>query len=538
MKEHPSGTPAGRSPFAHRATRNLSDESVAVAQESRIIELVASSPQPSLRREPVSRRKIRPVVFVVVGVLLATVGIAMYLLSGDATSVVTPVPSAVPLPNPPAADGSGTASSRCEAAFALARRYGCDKASPVAFAALLMKAASASSAAPSSSKVFSEAAAEAASLAYAAAVKTRADALAAAGVAGLLPLAGASRPAMETDARDADAAFAAGDALRAAEFADRAALRVASCVSEAKLRAVSLAGEAESRGDRASARVFFRKLAKLDPADGLATAWLMRHGYASGTPVLSPKLGMPLAYVAPGVFTEGSPVSEPGRDADEIRREVTISKGVWFGVTEVTQGRWDAVMGAGSAAAKLSREKRAFVGENLPMVNVTWVEAADYCRRLSAIEGVEFRLPTEAEWEYAARAGTDSAYATGKSFLAPGEAVVDDATANAPASPHAVSASSALVNAWGLRDMHGNVWEWCSDWAADRAAGPVADPEGPDDRTFVRTDTATKIVRGGSWNDPARSARSAKRWRYPPSVAVDYIGFRVVMEFSSAVLPE
>lgn len=536
MNERPSAPPGAKSPFAHRATRNLQDEP-APAQEAQIVELAASSPRSFPRGEPVPGRKISPVFFVAGAVFLAAAGVAAYLLSGDKANVTSRRPASGPAPTPLADDGSDAARSRSESALALARRYGCDKDSPVAFAAVLMKAAEAASASPSSAKkAWSEVASGAASLAYFAAVKTRAGALAAPGVEGLLPLSGASRLAMETDSKGADVAFAAGDALRAAELADRAVSMAASCVSEAKLRAGALAGEAESRGDPASARVFYRKLAKI--GDGVASSWLMRRGYVSGTPVLSPKLGIPLAYVAPGAFTQGSPEAEPGRDADEIRRDVTLARGVWFGVTEVTQGQWDAVMGRGAAAAKLTREKRAFVGENLPMVNVTWAESAEYCRRLSTIEGVKFRLPTEAEWEYAARAGTGSAYATGKSFLAPGEAVVDDATANAPDSPHAVSASTALVNAWGLRDMHGNVWEWCSDWYAGRSSGAVADPQGPDDRTFARTDTATKVVRGGSWNDPARSARSAKRWQYPPSVAVDYIGFRVVMEFSPAVLPE
>ncbi len=339
------------------------------------------------------------------------------------------------------------------------------------------------------------------------------------------------------DLDGAERAFASGDLRAAAGSAERAANAMPQVLAVSRSRLKSLAAGAEARGDLASAAVFMRKLIDLGGDDPAPAEWFMRRGLTAGASLLSPKLGLPLAYVAPAKFLQGAPVGETGRESDEVRRPVTLTRGYWMGVTEVTQSQWDAVMGAGAAAARLSRERGAFRGGSMPMVCVSWHEAVEFCRRLSVMEGVRFRLPSEAEWECACRAGSESAYAGGRSFLRTGEAVVDEGVPGGPDAPRPVDAASTAVNAWGLRDMHGNVWEWCSDWYGPWTASAATDPAGPDDVAAGRADLAMKVARGGSWNDPALAARSANRWQYAPSVGVNYIGFRVLMEFDANCLP-
>ncbi len=159
-----------------------------------------------------------------------------------------------------------------------------------------------------------------------------------------------------------------------------------------------------------------------------------------------------------------------------------------------------------------------FRGSERPVEHVSWGEAEEYCRKLTAkqrVDGIlplgwEWRLPTEAEWEYAARAGT-----TGARY---GEL---DAIAwwsgNSGNQTH--PASQKAANAWGLHDMMGNVWEWCSDWSGDYLIGSVTNPTGP-------SSGSCRVYRGGSWNDDARDARSAYRFRYFPGLRRYSLGFR------------
>lgn len=534
-KSAPANPPSEKSPFAHRSTRAQFPAGPVPA---------APNP-PAATPRPAARRRGAPAGLVAGGIAAVAVVIAagVYLSGGD-KSGKTPSPAvSAGAPAPTPAARLAAAEARFAAAVSLARKYDCHGTAPDAFAKVLVaesdaRAAKAAGRTDAASAECEAGASAAERLAAPAAKAAYAAALAAAGLPDLRDYAGDACRVMESDAAKGEAALARNDFESAASAFDRAAAGVPVAVSAVKLRLESLARDAVAGGAAAEAGIFYRKLAALDPGHTGAADWLMRKGVAAGATMRSAKLGFPLAYAVPGGFTEGSSDAEPGRDADEIRRPVTITKGFWMGVTEVTQGQWDAVMGRGAAAAKLAREKRGFVGEDLPMVDVTWREAEEFCRRLSAVEGARFRLPTEAEWEYACRAGVDAPYSTGKSFLSPGEAVVDDSTENAPDAPRAVTAAGAPVNAWGLRHMHGNVWEWCSDWYAARKRDAVTDPSGPDDKSFGRADQATKVVRGGSWNDPAKAARSAKRWQYPPAVAVNYIGFRVLMEFSPGAPPE
>jgi formylglycine-generating enzyme required for sulfatase activity len=188
-------------------------------------------------------------------------------------------------------------------------------------------------------------------------------------------------------------------------------------------------------------------------------------------------------------------------------------------------------MGAGDAARrlKLLHEKPAFIGADLPMHSIRWDEAVAFCRALTARDSRSYRLPTEAEWEYACRAGTSSAFNTGSEGLSGTEADIDDGTNTARLAP-APAGSTGHANTWGLRDMHGNVWEWCADWSAPYPSGAVSDPTGPSDSQMTQSELALKTVRGGGWNAPGGSARSANRWENSPAVGTNYIGFRVVLD--------
>ena len=276
------------------------------------------------------------------------------------------------------------------------------------------------------------------------------------------------------------------------------------------------------------ATLFHERALRLDGSLGSSREYLYRHKFKAGQ-VLRTAGGVDLAYAPPGEFSRGSTGAEAGRDADETPQRVTLTKGFFIAVNETTQREWDRVMGAGAALRTLraAKAKPESISPELPMHSVTWEQAAEYCRRLSELEGMAFRLPTEAEWEYACRAGASTAFNLGVDGLSARDANIDDGTAGVPLAPRPPGASGR-ANAWGLRDMHGNVWEWCSDWSAPYpAATSLRDPTGPGRESLGRIDLAMKIVRGGGWNAPANDARSANRWEYAPAVATSYIGLRV-----------
>ncbi len=214
-------------------------------------------------------------------------------------------------------------------------------------------------------------------------------------------------------------------------------------------------------------------------------------------------------WIPAGRFTMGSPTSEEGRSWDEVAHEVVLSRGFFMAETECTQGQWEAVMGGNPSH---------FKGKDRPVEKVSWEETVEFCRKLTLKqrqegllpEGWEWRLPTEAEWEYAARAGTTGARH--------GEL---DAIAwhggNSGNETHGVKGKQA--NAWGLYDMVGNVWEWCGDWYGDYPTGSVTDPTGPGSGSF-------RVSRGGSWFGVAWFARSAFRNGLGPGFRNNDLGFR------------
>ena len=208
-------------------------------------------------------------------------------------------------------------------------------------------------------------------------------------------------------------------------------------------------------------------------------------------------------WCPPGTFTMGSPTTEEGRYSDETQHQVALTKGFWMMETEVTQKQWKAVMG--------NLPDCGFKGDDLPVERVSWNDCQEFCRKCTQL-GLPVQLPTEAQWEYACRAGTTGAYADSLGEMA-------WYGSNSSGKTHPVGTKKP--NAWGLYDMHGNVWEWCQDWKADYPSGSVTDPAGPSTGSY-------RVRRGGSWNDLARDCRSACRYYYEPVDRFYGLGFRVV----------
>lgn len=226
-------------------------------------------------------------------------------------------------------------------------------------------------------------------------------------------------------------------------------------------------------------------------------------------------LGIELIWVAPGTFTMGSPSDEPQRNkAEGPRTDVTLTRGFWLGKTEVTQAQYAAVMESNPSTFKA-------VGGDAPVERVSWIDAMAFCRKLNEREraagrlpeGYAFTLPTEAQWEYACRAGTTEAYAGEPEAMAWHEQ-------NSRGTTHPVGTKQP--NAWGFYDMAGNVLEWCLDWYGPYPGGAVTDPTGPAHGYY-------RMARGGSWKTDLRVARSAAR-AGGSAGRLDYtIGFRVAL---------
>ena len=219
-------------------------------------------------------------------------------------------------------------------------------------------------------------------------------------------------------------------------------------------------------------------------------------------------LRMEFAWVPAGRFVMGSPEGEVGRGGNEVQHEVRISQGFWMGKYEVTQGEWEAVMGANPSEFDEC-------GSRCPVEKVLWNDVQRFISRLNGREsgsGYRYRLPTEAEWEYAARAGTTGARHGELDSIA-------WSSGNSGRTTHPVGQKRA--NAWGLHDMLGNVWEWTADWYGDYPSGTVTDPRGS-------STGSRRVYRGGSWYAYAGYVRSANRTIYSPDARLYSIGFRLV----------
>ncbi|WP_439625147.1 SUMF1/EgtB/PvdO family nonheme iron enzyme [Gemmata sp.] len=222
-------------------------------------------------------------------------------------------------------------------------------------------------------------------------------------------------------------------------------------------------------------------------------------------------LPLTFAWCPPGAFQMGSTRADANTD-EKPAHTVALTKGFFIGIYPVTQAQWKAAL--------MPTEPSNFAGPDRPVEQVLWEESQKFCRQITRnLKGRgAVRLPTEAEWEYACRAGTDTEFHTGD-----GEAALARAgwyETNSGKETHPVG--RLAPNAWGISDTHGNVWEWCGDWYAEYTADPRTDPTGP----ATGTD---RVFRGGGWGDSAKFCRSTYRSWFDPAVRYDALGFRVVL---------
>jgi formylglycine-generating enzyme required for sulfatase activity len=240
-------------------------------------------------------------------------------------------------------------------------------------------------------------------------------------------------------------------------------------------------------------------------------------------------VNLEMVLITAGTFIMGSPDSEAGRRSDETQHRVTISKPFYLGKYQVTQAQWQQVMG---------NNPSHFKGDKLlPIENVSWDDTKAFCRKLKEITQLPFGIPTEAQWEYACRTGTTTPFHFGSELNG------SQANCNGNNPYHKTEGWLWIIkikgpnlekttpvgkypaNAWGLYDMHGNVFEWCSDWYGEYPSGSVTDPSGP-------ATGSNRVIRGGSWNDDAVYCRSANRSRFGTSDRLDYLGFRLALSSS------
>lgn len=273
-------------------------------------------------------------------------------------------------------------------------------------------------------------------------------------------------------------------------------------------------------------------------------------------------LGMPLVLIPAGEFVMGSPESEEGHAADETQRRVRIARAFYLGQHEVTVGQFRAFVESTGHRTELEREARPGFGfdelgeaieilprfnwkhvgfqqtDSHPVVNVGWSDAVAFCGWLSEKEKRIYRLPTEAEWEYACRAGTSTRYWCGDDEESlRGVANISDAAFLAKYKeaswsiewsdgfPFTSPVGSFRANPWGLYDVHGNAWEWCADWYAAEyyKISPPNDPPGP-------SAGERRVLRGGCFTNRNKFVRSADRDSYRPKYRYNFTGLRVVLE--------
>ena len=218
---------------------------------------------------------------------------------------------------------------------------------------------------------------------------------------------------------------------------------------------------------------------------------------------LGKDMKLEMVLIPAGKFIMGSPASEKGRIIDETQHKVTLTKPYYMGKYEVTQEQYEAVMGKNPSITK---------GAKLPVTDVSWHDCQDFIKKLNAKTDGGYRLPTEAEWENACRAGTTTAYSFGDK-ITPKDANYSGSKIGKP-----VAVGSYKPNAFGLYDMHGNVWEWCEDWYAAYPRESVIDPKGP---------AKFRGLRGGSFYLNGSEARSSNRDSYSPTIRYYGVGFRL-----------
>jgi uncharacterized protein (TIGR02996 family) len=228
-------------------------------------------------------------------------------------------------------------------------------------------------------------------------------------------------------------------------------------------------------------------------------------------PFVTNSLGMTFAWVRAGVFTMGSPQAQASPFDDEVPHAVRLTRGFFLGVAPVLQRQWEAVLADNPSLHR---------GPDLPAEHLPWAACQEFCRRLGEREGLPYRLPTEAEWEYACRAGTTTRYwfgnRLGVKLANCGAGEGRPGTTTGP--------GRYPANPFGLYDVHGNVWEWCADWYDVFDGRELTDPTGPEEAE----EGDTRVVKGGAWDSTATYSRSAFRCNGPPACHNhDWVGLRV-----------
>ena len=232
-------------------------------------------------------------------------------------------------------------------------------------------------------------------------------------------------------------------------------------------------------------------------------------------------IGMTFNRIPAGSFLMGSPADEIVRQKDEHQHKVTMSKNYYMQTTQVTQGQWRALMGTDP----WKRKDDVNVHPNYAVTHVSWDDAVAYSKKLSAKEDKTYRLPTEAEWEYACQAGTNTTWSFGSNEKELGDYAWYYENAQRVSEKYAHQVGLKKPNAFGLYDMHGNVYEWCHDYYGldYYQQSPEKDPQGPMSGDY-------RVVRGGSWNSASRVTHSASRRRNSFDTSLAYFGFRLVRE--------
>jgi sulfatase modifying factor 1 len=241
---------------------------------------------------------------------------------------------------------------------------------------------------------------------------------------------------------------------------------------------------------------------------------LLRGGVKPSVPThtvtIEEKISLTVALIPPGTFWMGSAPDDPGSQSDEFpRHKVTLTKPFWIGVTSVTRAQWQAV-----------NQPQSGAGPNpaYPVQNTWWSEANKFCKRLGKITGGTFRLPSEAEWEYACRSGIRSSVYLGDLSM------IDEAAWHGENSnDHTHAVGKKTPNAWGLYDMLGNIWDWCADGERVYKDTPVTDPLGPDG--------PRRVVKGGAWRSSSSRCRASARFAEEPRRRADDQGLRVVLDW-------
>lgn len=230
-----------------------------------------------------------------------------------------------------------------------------------------------------------------------------------------------------------------------------------------------------------------------------------------------------MRWIPAGTFIMGSPTDEAERGEDEIQHEVSLTQGFWLADTCCSQSIWHAITGTNPSGF----QDDEVYSRDLPVERVTFAEVQEFITKLNVRLNCDaaFSLPSEAQWEYACRAGTSTPFSFGDTITT--EQANFDGNYPYASSPKGeyrkmtVPVKSFSRNPWGLYQMHGNVWEWCADWYEQYSLDDVTDPTGPESGSY-------RVMRGGSWISYARSVRSACRFRVVRGLRDNYLGFRLL----------